>query len=279
MIDRDAAAAYAPVMSTSLLVRKASGAALIAAALVFVETARAAPLSGCTEETFGAACDSGDNNPCSGVCFPDFSAPNAPMSCLPADAALLSRLHLASLEGVACSTNGAPGQDCAHACQAGQCAAMNAASGAACRPAAVEAGLQTVCQGACDGAGSCAVLDQGCEKYGRGEACLYTACNARTNAPGCEQYPLPKGVACDDSNMCTSGDACIDNGICAGQPIAGCTLGSPDAGKDTQGATSGGGEESSGCSLADGGAALSAFSAGVIAAALLAAGRRRGRRR
>src|SRR5579862_1977669 len=115
------------------------------------------PAGGCTEQTYGAACDHDGTSPCSGVCLPDFAQMGAPMACLAADATALAGLSyhgpaLTSLDGAGCSPSGAVGTDCAHTCKAGSCVAGNAASGAECQPAD---GGTNVCNGACDGKGSC----------------------------------------------------------------------------------------------------------------------------
>ena len=194
----------------------------------------------CPKTSYGMPCDPGDGNACGGVCLPDFSKANAPMSCLVANAAALARLNatagtlptwtLTSLDGIGCSPTGFPGTDCAHACSGGVCVAKNASQGAACMPARDDSGIATipvsVCSGACDGNGTCVALNQACESYGRGaiDECLYIACNVAANAPtidagtfapGCTLFPNPSGVQCSD-DPCVSGGTCGSQGDCLG---------------------------------------------------------------
>jgi len=161
-------------------------------------------------------------------------------SCLVANAAALARLNatagtlptwtLTSLDGIGCSSTGFPGTDCENACSGGVCVAKNASQGAACMPASDDSGISTipvsVCSGACDGNGTCVVLNQACESYGRGaiDECLYIACNVAANAPtmdagafapGCTLFPNPSGVQCSD-DPCLSGGTCGSQGDCLG---------------------------------------------------------------
>jgi hypothetical protein len=188
-------------------------------------------IEACTEAAYGMPCNDGDGNACGGVCQPDFSSANAPMKCLAVAAATLARLKLPSLDGLGCSPAGAPGTDCAHACNAGSCVATNARQGAACMPSssAVDAGFRTpltVCSGACDGNGACGVAAPGCPKYGRGELsdCLYTACNLAANTAGCAQFASPTGTTCSSGDVCVTGETCGAQATCTGgSRIANCT--------------------------------------------------------
>ena len=192
---------------------------------------------GCTEVTYGMPCDPGSGQGCGGICQPDFTQTNAPMRCVPADAATLARLKLSTLDGVDCSPTGAPGTDCGHACMGGACVANNAVQGAACVPSGdVDAGIPavpvSVCSGTCDGNGVCTVLDHGCEKYGRGElgACLYTACSPLMNVAGCAQFPSPSGSSCSTGDVCIDSETCDTRGLCgSGTRIPDCTEPDQDA--------------------------------------------------
>jgi hypothetical protein len=212
---------------------------LSAFAFLGIRTARAddAGPGICPETSYGMPCDPGDGNACGGVCLPDFSKASAPMSCLVANAAALARLtspfgSLTSLDGIGCSPTGFPGTDCAHACSGGVCVAKNASQGSACMPATDDSGISripiSVCSGACDGNGACVVLNQPCERYGRGliDDCGYTACNVAASAPildanvfspGCIEFPNPSGVACSSGDPCLSGGTCDSQGDCLGR--------------------------------------------------------------
>jgi MYXO-CTERM domain-containing protein len=268
---------------------------LLAPSAAFAADAGAGP---CTETSYGMPCDSGDGNACSGVCQPDFSKTDAPMACLPADAATLARLKLTNLDGIDCAPAGQPGTDCTHACSAGACVVKNATQGSACIPSAGA----DVCGGTCDGNGACGALDHACEKYGRGELsdCLYTACSPAANVAGCEQFPIPEGETCSTGDVCLQGETCNGSaGTCGGGTrISGCTepgdgdaslsthdtdggvMTASDAGSNgAPGAASGPGPAASGgCSLAmspvsGGTAGLGAFVVGLA----LARSRRRER--
>ncbi len=138
--------------STASHVHVLLGVLLAASALFFTSEAWAGnPLAGCTEETFGASCNRDGKNACSGVCLLDSSQAGAPIACVPADAAALESLGLASFEGAPCAPSGVPGSDCRHACTSGTCSASNAASLSSCIPE----GGGNICAGTCDGTGNC----------------------------------------------------------------------------------------------------------------------------
>ena len=275
---------------------------LLAIAVFTADPARAGAAGGggCTEVTYGMPCDPGNGQGCGGICQPDFTQADAPMRCLPADAAALARLKLSTLDGVDCSPTGAPGTDCGHACVGGACVAKNAAQGAACLPSGdVDAGIPgipvSVCSGTCDGNGVCTILAQGCEKYGRGElsACLYTACSPLANVPGCAQYPTPQGSSCSTGDVCVSGAACDARGLCGGGTrIPDCTEPDQDAAvltprhADDDASTSDASDSaapapaptsSGGCSIARGSTGGALLAGLPLAVALLARRRRRAR--
>jgi hypothetical protein len=266
--------------------------------LALVAPARVALAAGapCTEETFGMPCDPGDGNACAGVCQPDFSISNAPMGCLAVDADLLGRLKLASLDGVACAPDGAPGSDCAHVCSGGSCSATSAPQGAACMPGAdYDGGLPgfpvTICNGACDGNGACTGVGMPyCEKYGRGqlEDCGYVACHPAYNAGMCEIFASPVGAACTSTDACMTAVACDSSGQCTGKPIAGCTEPDVDASLgahgDDGGSSSGGassspskGSSSGGCSVVNAPSGPVSAAAGLLLAIAALAARSRSR--
>jgi hypothetical protein len=247
-----------------------STAFVLGLALFATRAALAAnPTGGCTEQTYGAACDHDGTNPCSGVCLPDFSQAGTPMACVAADAAALAGLsyqgsQLTSLDGAGCSPSGSAGSDCAHSCKAGACVAENATSGAECQPVG---GGVNVCNGACNGDGSCSAVQNGGEKYGRSmlASCLYVACEPLSNSPSITiEFPSPTGTSCDPQDSCITGATCTDMGLCIGTPISGCSLPSVDGGLSTHGAggTSAEGSSSGGCSV---GAPRSRTCAGGVA--------------
>jgi hypothetical protein len=193
------------------------------------------PAGGCTEETFGAACDYDGTNPCSGVCLTDASQEGVPIACLPADATALTELGMTSLDGAACSLAGNAASDCTHSCEGGVCVATNAASGAKCQP--VDGGAN-VCSGACNGSGSCLLVPHGGEKYGRGEwasGCTFLACQP-LGAESPNDFPAPLGMACTEGDPCTTGNTCVavDDGKLVecggGTPVAGCVVDDIDSG-------------------------------------------------
>jgi len=160
------------------------------------------------------------------------------MSCLATDASVLAGLGIPSLDGAGCSPSGASGSDCSHRCMGGQCVATNAAAGAECLlpdGGANTYGEINICNSACDGAGSCAVVDHGGDKYGRGQLdyCTYIACNPlAANAPGGHEFPTPAGISCGDGFDCMTGQECNATGECVGgTPVEDC--GGGDAGEGT----------------------------------------------
>ncbi|HOX45972.1 MAG TPA: hypothetical protein PK668_20385 [Myxococcota bacterium] len=72
--------------------------------------------------------------------------------------------------------------------------------------------LAGACQGGCAGGGC--VSDADCDDGNpcTAEACLDTCCYSD---------PQPDGLACDDGDECTGGDAC-QTGVCRGLPVPGC---------------------------------------------------------
>jgi hypothetical protein len=253
-------------------------AALVLGLVLFTSRVALAGTGGCTEETYGAACDYDGTSPCSGVCLPDFSQTGAPMACLVADATALNSLsyhgaQLTSLDGAGCSTSGAVGSDCAHTCMAGACVAQNATAGAECQPA----GGANVCNGACDGHGTCSSV-VAADKYGRSQSCVYVACEPLDNsASGTIEFPNPTGMSCDPQDPCMMGATCSAEGICFGTPISGCMTGGADGGLGANGGggTSAGGSSSGGCAVGVLGWKTSAGSVALFLALMTLARRRR----
>jgi hypothetical protein len=72
--------------------------------------------------------------------------------------------------------------------------------------------LAGACQGGCGGGGC--VSDAECDD---GNPCTVEVCQGAC----CYSDPQPDGLACDDGDECTAGDAC-QAGVCRGLPVPGC---------------------------------------------------------
>ncbi|AKF05349.1 hypothetical protein DB32_002498 [Sandaracinus amylolyticus] len=127
----------------------------------------------------------------------------------------------------------------------GACTNPPAAAGTSCAD-------EDVCDGAetCDASGACAdATPLDCEDA---NPCTTNACDAAT---GCTSEPVAAGVACDDGNGCTTGDACDAEGMCVGTPDDTCDAGPLDAATDEDAAVTDDAAVGTDAGRRDGGAA------------------------
>lgn len=175
----------------------------------------------CQFSQLGMPCDpdgaAGPLQECEGVCLLRPVTGPGGIGGYNATCVSVTSAGLANNDGKLCGSSDS--SNCGQVCTGKFCVAKNAAAGTACRPAG--GFTNTVCDGQCNGTGACVALTdtEKCKiertpSLGGGD-CVWDFCSA-TAAKTCVQFAIPKGVTCNDSSACTSGDTCDGTGKCTG---------------------------------------------------------------